>query len=271
MARKKRRRAKRKGIFGRIASLFQFIGILIWKLLPTIIIASILIAGGLGIRKMLYRDTFLNIQDVSVIPVNAISQRRIQSLENKILGKNILKLDLKQISDELERNPEIQLARVIRDMPSKIVIEIKKREPIAFIRFKPRGSYGIVASDGYIIDVTRHLNSSLILIEDYSRKGQSLRIGSRVKNKGFSEAARFLKSFWEDEISRQITISRISLDNDGNVTVTLGVGPDVRVGRKANDMLNNIKKVIYIFEKESRDNIDYIDLRYNRVIVRRKQ
>jgi cell division septal protein FtsQ len=191
-------------------------------------------------------------------------------LEDKILGKNILLLDLKKIAGTIELGPGAQSVRVVREMPATIRIEIQKRKPIANVQLRPGGPYAIVAEDGYIIENRPAINPAWILIEDFGEPFKEPRIGARLQNKGFPEALRFMKIFRKHELARRETLTRISLDPYGNVTIRLGEGPDFQLGRRASERLSFLIQAVYLFKTEPRENIEYMDLQYDRVAVKRK-
>jgi cell division septal protein FtsQ len=155
-------------------------------------------------------------------------------------------------------------------MPGTVRIEIRKRKPIANVQLRPGGSYAIAADDGFIIEARPASDPAWILIEDFGETFKEPRIGARLQNKGFAEALRFMKVFRRHELARRETVTRISLDAYGNVTVRLGEGPDFQLGRRASERLSFLTKAVYLFKTEPRENIEYMDLQYDRVAVKRK-
>ncbi len=247
------------------------IGKLLLKLVPVLLGVALIGFVGIKIERILAEDKLLQIQEVKVVPPEVLSPQSVRTLESKILGKNILTLDLRKIEKQIELGPGAQSVRVVREMPSTIRIEITKRNPIANVRLKETGAYAIVADDGYIIDTRREADPAWILIEDYSEAFKEPKIGMRLQNKGYSEALRFLTVFRKNELSRRETVTKVVLDPYGNVTVRLGEGPDFQLGRKASERLPFLTKALFLFKTEPRENIEYMDLQYDRIAVKRKQ
>ena len=270
MSKKKIRKGRKGGIFSFVGALFRGIGWLLWKLLPFVVIAGVLVYAGFAVKKALCEDRWLKVQEIRVVPPDVLSPQSIRMLEDKILGKNILLLDLKKIAGTIELGPGAQSVRVVREMPATIRIEIQKRKPVANVQLKPGGSYAIVAEDGYIIESRPAIDPAWILIEDFSEPFKEPRTGVHLQNKGFLEALRFMKIFRRHELARRETVTRISLDPYGNVTVRLGEGPDFQLGRRASERLSFLTKAVYLFKTEPRENIEYMDLQYDRVAVKRK-
>ena len=210
------------------------------------------------------------VQTIQVIPSDVLSPQSIRILEDKLLGKNIMQLNLNKIEGLIELGPGAQSVHVTREMPSTIRIEIQKRRPIANVQLRLGGPYAIVADDGFIIDSRPAPDPAWILVEDFSESFKEPLIGVRLQNEGFAEAVRFMEAFKRHELARQEVVTRISLDAFGNVTVRLGEGPDFRMGSQATERLSFLAKAVSIFEAEPRKNIEYMDLQNDRVGVKRK-
>jgi len=270
MGKKKNKKGKKGGFFSLLGTLFRGIVWLLWKILPLAVIAGVLVYGGFLVKKSLCEDRWLRVQEIRVVPPDVLSAPSIRMLEDKILGRNILLLDLKKIASTIELGPGAQSVRVVREMPATIRVEIQRRRPIANVQLRAGGPYAIVADDGYIIESRLALDPAWILVEDFSEAIKEPRVGTRLQNKGFSEALRFMKAFRRHELARRESVTRISLDPYGNVTVRLGEGPDFQLGRKASERLSFLTKAVYLFKTEPRENIEYMDLQYDRVAVKRK-
>ncbi|MFA7255457.1 MAG: FtsQ-type POTRA domain-containing protein [Candidatus Omnitrophota bacterium] len=270
MGKKKFKKGKKGWFFSAIGAIFRGIGWLLWKLLPVVVIGGVLVYAGLVVKKGLCEDRWLRVQEIRVVPPDVLSPTSIRTLEDKILGKNILLLDLKKIAGTIELGPGAQSVRVIREMPTTIRIEIQKRKPIANVQLRPGGPYAIVADDGFIIESRPALDPAWILMEDFSEPFKEPKIGARLQNKGFAEALRFMTIYRKHELARRETVTRVSLDPNGYVTVRLGEGPDFKLGRKASESINALTNAVYLLKTEPRENIEYMDLQYDRVAVKRK-
>jgi cell division septal protein FtsQ len=271
MGKKKFKKGKKGWVPSAIGAMIRGLGWFLWKLLPVAVIVAFLVYVGFVVKKGLCEDRWLRVQEIQVVPPDVLSPQSIRMLEDKILGKNILLIDLKKIERTIELGPGAQSVRVVREMPTTIRIEIQKRRPIANVQLKPGGPYAIAAEDGFIIEIRPALDPQWILVEDFSESFKEPRVGAQLQNKGFAEALRFLKVFRSHELSRRETVTRVSLDPNGYVTVRLGQGPDFKLGRKASESITSLTNAVYLLKTEPRENIDYMDLQYDRVAVKRKQ
>ena len=270
MAKKKKKKSNKKKSFFGISELIGGGFRILFRSVPMMMV----IAGGvglfLGVKGALYADSALAVDRIVIQPGDALTDTERQSIDRKWLGQNILSVDLDQIARQLEVNPDIQTARVIRHLPSKLKIEIEEREAIAFIQFAPKGIYGLISEDGMILDTVKTINSSYVLIDAYGLSKKAPRRGMRFSHRGYDGSIAFLQAFWEHPLARRETVTKISLDHLGNVTVTLGSQPNVRLGRHPIERLPALEKIQPILEGPERTQIDYIDLQFDDVIVKRK-
>ncbi|MFA7000560.1 MAG: FtsQ-type POTRA domain-containing protein, partial [Candidatus Omnitrophota bacterium] len=146
MAKKKkiRRSVRGKGLAGLGGLLTGFLRMTA-RVFPWLLAAFAVAALFLAVRSALMADTSFGIQQVTVTPPQDISTAKRQALETRYLGKNILRIDLAKAAEDLEQDPEIEWAHVRRDFPSTLSIHIRRRVPMALIRFSPRGEYGLVS------------------------------------------------------------------------------------------------------------------------------
>lgn len=270
MARKKRKKTGGRGIFRGIGLLIKGIASLSLRLAPGLFI--LLIAAGLffGVRRLLYADAALTIQRITVEPAASISIPARANLESDLLGKNILQVNLKAVARRLETNPQIGHARVFRSLPSEIKIEVERREPMAFIQFSPHAPVGLISADGIILDVFLKSDGTFVLIEAFAAGRKDPKIGMRFHHEGFGQAVKFIKVFWGHTLARRETITKIQLDHLGNVTIVLANGPAVKLGRAPLDRLAGMEKIVHLLDGEGRNLIEYIDLQFENVIVKRK-
>jgi len=269
--RKRKKSGKGKGLFAWIGAFLTAVFRFSFRGVPILALGLVLGLLFFGVRKILYADLSLAIQRMIVEPPDILSLEKRQSLENRWVGKNILTADIQEIAEGLEQDPDIQTAKVTRYLPSLIKIQIEKRKPVAFIQLAPKGVFGVIAEDGMILDVVKQNNSSLVLIEAYGFDQKEPRKGLLMKHRGFAEGIQFLKVFWEHPLVRSETVTKITLDRLGNVHVLLGSGPEVRLGRRPVEDLEAMTKLAPLLEGEGRKNIEYVDLQFGNVIVKRKK
>ena len=193
----KRRKKSGKGFAKSLKTFAMASSRLVLKALP---LAAVLLLTGtafVGVKQVLYADTHLALRSLVVEPLQALTSAQRQSLESHYIGKNILRIDLRRIALELERDPRIKRAHVFRRFPTDLRIEIEERVPVGLVRFEPRGPVGLVAEDGVILDIfQKEPPPSYPVIEAFQSGLKRPEQGMSFRAKGFAEAIQFLKAFW---------------------------------------------------------------------------
>lgn len=271
MGKRKKLKSRRGGKGGKFfRSFFSLVAGLFGKLVPLAMVALVGGAIFLGVRQVLYADSQLQVKTITVEPPLAISIRERQALEAKFLGKNVFLVDLKKIARDLEQDPEIARARVIRRFPSHLDIRIDRREPVGFIRFTPRDRFGLISEDGMILDVLPKPTLGMLLIEAVFMNPSNLRIGFQIRHKGFQEAVAFVKAYGNHEMAKSYALSKAAFDPLGNVSIQLGSGPEIRLGRTPVERISSLAKIVHLLSTDESLAIQYIDLQFDNVIVKKK-
>ena len=270
MAKKKRSKKNTAGGFAALGRLISQSFRIFIKSLPLLIILFAGTAFFMGIRSALYADYNLGTQRITVEPPQALSAAQRERLDSQILGKNILGLDLKQIARSLEKDASIQNVNVGRHLPSEIHIEVKKRKPLAYIRFAAAQTYGVISEDGMILETVDSRAATGLLIEAPGIGIQHPTMGQKLNHHGFQEAVQYLEAYQNTSLSNQEPVTRILLDSLGNVSVILKEGPEIRLGRRPSQRVEAFKKIGPLLEGDMRKKIAYIDLQYDDVVVKQR-
>ncbi|HKY37804.1 MAG TPA: FtsQ-type POTRA domain-containing protein [Polyangiaceae bacterium] len=91
-----------------------------------------------SVRHYALTSPRFSVQEVKLIGGKRVSPERAQKDAGVTLGENIFTLDTAQAERKLLENPWIAEARVTRDLPRALRVEIKEREPTALAVFADR-------------------------------------------------------------------------------------------------------------------------------------
>lgn len=267
----KKKRGKRNGKRGNLGSYFKAFFHFTAKVIPFLVL--ILAGGGafIGVRGLLFADPHLSIQRIRITPADALSREQRLRVDSLLTGKNILGADIRKISAMLEKDPWIESAVVTKRMPAEILISVRKRVPSAYVRLMTTGENALVSEDGMVLDTPPAHAVTGLVIEIPGAGMKTPRIGEPLHVKGLEEAHQFLREFPKHPLAQFESVSKISLNPIGNVNVTLGKGPELRMGRKPLEAMRSFDKIAPILESAERAKIDYIDLQFNNVIVKQKK
>jgi cell division septal protein FtsQ len=244
--------------------------ILFWKLLPWGLAFGLIGFFSLNIRQMLHADPYFQVEMIKVFPSRIITESEHQFLESETRGKSLFDIDLKEISKRLERNPKVKRAEVVRSLPKQLSIFIATRSPFIQIQLKEGGPYYLVASDQLVLSAQKSPRPELTILEDFETTKKSYSVGSLYENKDFYLLFDLLETLRTDSLLAKQNISKVSMNQLGNVTLVLQDGIELKAGRELN-LSESVKAVLNsLLNSETRNQILYIDLRYRDMIVKKK-
>lgn len=270
MGRRKRRKLSStltwKATKGFVRLVFQ--GIL--KVSPLLGVGAIGFGIFWGIREELYADPGFLVQKIEVLPEGTLSPAALRELEKFYLNRNLLKISPPEVQRWLEKDPEIQEARVIRELPKTLRIEARKRIPSVQIERGPPGPYYSAAEDGVVLGQDFQRNKNLLFVEIFEAEGWKPEIGKKLPVPGLAEGIALARAFVRHPLGRLEKVERIRLDHLGNVSLVLSQGPELRFGREPLKQLNRFSLLEPLLKGSDRSRIVYVDLQYQDLIVKKR-
>ncbi len=242
----------------------------ILKVTPLILVAGVGLAIFWAIRENLYADPGLQIQAIQVLPHGGLPEARLKELQKAYFGKNLMKVSLKEVAALIQQDPKIREARVTRDLPKTLKIEIAERVPFAQLQLEAKGIYFSSAEDGVLLDEGSGRNKNLLLIEAFDLPGLEARKGKKLPLAGFRESVTLVKAFWGHSLSKSETIERVRLDHLGNVSLVLKEGPELRLGRDPMGKFYLLDSVTPLLKGPERKQIVYMELQYHDLVVKKR-
>ena len=122
-------------------------------------LAVILIAcmGLLALTRLVVKVGFMenerfHLQDFSVVTEGPLEPDDIISATGIHYGENLLMISLTAVRDRLESLPEVRKARVVRDYPGVLKLEVTQRKPVAWLQSSALSSKRGVANAGCMLD-----------------------------------------------------------------------------------------------------------------------
>jgi hypothetical protein len=253
-----------------VKGLFRLLTQGIVKGTPFALVALIGFAIFWAIREELYADPGLQIQAIEVVPHGSLSEARLKELQKRYFGRNLLRVSVKEVARFIEEDPKIREARVTRELPKALRVEIKERVPFAQLQFAPKGSYFSVAEDAVFLDEGEGRNKNLLLVELFEVPDPEPRKGKRLPLPGFEEGVKVARAFWGHPISKSETLEKLRLDRLGNVALVLKDGPELRLGRDPMGKFFLLESVNSLLKGPERRSIIYMELQYNDIVVKKK-
>lgn len=233
-----------------------------------VMLGLFLAGAGLGVREVVYADPQLQLKQIHAVPPDTLSVAKIESLQKRYLGKNTAQINLKEIAKALEEDHQILKADVRRVLPDRLEVHVDRRIPFAYVQFGRGGKWGLVSRDAVVLDVVTQPSRGLYAVENDTLINQKPKIGMRL-SKNMLQLVRVIDSFLKHPVSQSEKVESVAmLPNDAAILKLQDLSLKVNLNDLAPEQAFN--KFQYLLETESRAMIEYVDLRFNRVILKRK-
>lgn len=224
-----------------------------------------------GVRRMLHADPYFQVERITVFPSGILAASERQFLERQTSSRSLLEVDLKEISRSLERNPKVKRAEITRSLPNQLNVFLTMRVPFIQVQLKPGGSYFSVAQDQLVLSSQDSPKPDLMILEDFNSEKKSYSVGALYQNKHFHWLFDAFESIKTNPIFSAETVSKLAMDQLGNVTLILKDGLELRAGNKL-ELSEGARMVLSsLLKSPERSQILYVDLRYRDIIVKKKE
>lgn len=169
------------------------------------------------------------VKKITITGNKRLSSNNIIKLSGIITGQNIFTINMKNIRNNLESDPYMEVTDIQRKLPSNINIMIMERKPAAVIEYF--GSYIVMDKEGYILEVDKKLSHDSIPVVTGMKMiafhvGQKLQSYDPFQVKILDE---LLLPIFEYDIAGML--SEINIDEPNNISLLTIEGLQVIVGR----------------------------------------
>jgi cell division protein FtsQ len=172
-----------------------------------------------SVRHYALTSPRFSIQEVNLLGGKRVSPEQARQQADVVLGSNVFALDTAQAERKLLENPWISEARVTRDLPRSLRIEIKEREPAALAVFSDR-LYLVTADGEPFKQLQAGDPADFPIITGVSVEGLSrdrAREIDRVK-----EGLEVLEQYSRVPLSKTQAAQEVHLADSGDVVLTAG-------------------------------------------------
>ena len=175
----------------------------------------------------------------------------IETVSKSLRGKSVLTVDTKAAQKLLETDPWIESVRIKTYLPSRAVIEINERVPVAwFLGVDNQGR--VIDQDGRVLAVVNGRPTEYMLIDGI---GPNL-IAGAMASESYKAAAQLAMSL-PDEI--RPVVKNMGVNGPNQVTMTLLTGAVVKFGEPV-DLRNKLVNVVVILRRQDINQIAGIDV-----------
>ena len=130
---------------------------LTWAILAVLFVAALLVANWFGVPQTLYRQfgevtakAGFKVEDIEIVGTRRVDQMKVYDIILERAKGPILLVDIEAIRADLSDYGWIKDARISRQLPSKLYIEITERKPVAV--WQNDGRYTLLDDEGKTLD-----------------------------------------------------------------------------------------------------------------------
>ena len=251
-----------RGLFGGVIRFLKLAAI-IAALVPAFYIMD----KGYGLLNKLHlvhkADNYLKVSSVRITGNHFVSAEELAPYLQKVQGRNIFRIDIRDVASRVKRHPWIKEVVVRRELPGTLWVDISERTPAVYVN----NNHSLYLADEEGMILGDKTENALILPVVYGIALPKKAAGNKSPVEGLStaiEVKRELSSLpWID-----LSTTGIEVDERGQIVLHLK-GYRIRLGRWG--YRKKLKRFNEIAENLEEKGIPYkeIDLRFdNQVIVK---
>jgi cell division septal protein FtsQ len=218
--------------------------------------------GYVNAVEFLTNSPLFEIKDVMVDrSIGFIDMRSLKDLK----GNNIFKIDIKKVDHQItERYPYIAQLRVVRQLPDRILILAKKREPLMQIYFKKK--YLVLDAEGVALYYTVQ-PSSLPQVYGIPIERDWLFLGGHVHGPELSKVVDILNIFKTSPYLRRWRIHAVQAGNLSKIDLFVGENMHVILDQDDTQDKIEVLEMLISANKIDLNKVKYIDLRFKEPVI----
>jgi UDP-N-acetylmuramate dehydrogenase len=217
---------------------------------------QLLVVGGSLVASVVFglivlASPLVAVRSIEIEGAKYANATLIETVSKSLRGKSVLTVDTNAAQKLLETDPWIESVRIKTYLPSRAVIEINERVPVAwFLGVDNQGR--VIDQDGRVLAVVNGRPTEYMLIDGI---GPNL-IAGAMASESYKAAAQLAMSL-PDEI--RPVVKNMGVNGPNQVTMTLLTGAVVKFGEPV-DLRNKLVNVVVILRRQDINQIAGIDV-----------
>ena len=195
--------------------------------------------------------------------------RSIQFIDLRSLkdlkGTNIFKVDINKVERQIARQyPYIAQLRVVRQLPDRILILAKKREPLMQIYFKKK--YLLLDTEGVALYYTLQ-PTALPQVYGIPLERGWLFLGGVIRGQEMAKTVEILNSFKASSYLRRWHIHAVQAGNLSKIDLLVGENMHVILDQEDTQDKIELLQMLISSNKIDLNKVKYIDLRFKEPVI----
>lgn len=222
------------------------------RLIVFLFIGFVFFTGYVNTVEFLTSSPLFEVKEVMIDrSIGFIDLRSLKDLK----GHNIFKIDIKRIDRQIsERYPYIAELRVVRQLPDRILVLAKKREPLMQIYVKKK--YLILDTQGVALYYTQQ---PVELPQVF--------LGKHIHGPALNKVADILNTFKASVYLNRWRIHTVQADNLSKIDLTVGENMHVILDQDDTQDKIELLQMLISANKIDLNKVKYIDLRFKEPVI----
>lgn len=215
-----------------------------FRALSMLFCAAALTCAFIYVYSSLLSSPYFAIRETSVRGLNELTEKDILTLADVKPAQNLLAVNKKAIERRVGDNPWVKNIYVGRELPDRLVLELKERQPLAL--FKSKNDFYLVDTEGSLFKkINQHDEVDLPVITGVGQE-------EITKEHFFKDALDLVKMLEGNrKYSYLGTISEVNIDELFGLSMLTEKGLYLKLGKDGfEDKLGNLKIVMADLEKK---------------------
>lgn len=224
---------------------------------------SLLILAVLVCVYIFLHSSIFNIATIKISGNEKVSRNEVQALAGVSPGTNLFRVNRELTQNSVKIHPMIKDAQVIRHLPQTLEIKVTERQSWAIIPYQD--IFLVIDDEGICIDKINEMPKNNIPIITMDKFPERVNLGQAINK----PATDMIREVWQafTDLNRQ-NISQYHYSNKEQTLLIYTLkGTEVRFGNidrleQKNKGFSEVIKIENDLEKEGKDVLDYVDLRF---------
>ena len=205
----------------------------------------------IGLALIVLASPIVAVRTVQVEGGKYADAALVRSVSDSLKGKSVLTVDTQTARERLESDPWIKSARITTSLPSRVLIQINERIPVAwFLGVDNRAR--VIDEDGLVLSVVEGRPTQYMWIEG---TGSNLTAGA--SSAAAYRAAGQLAMSLPSELAPMV--KHLGVAGSEQITMTLKTGTVINFGSPV-DMRNKLVNVVVLLRRQDVNSIISIDV-----------
>jgi len=232
------------------------------RVIVFLFIGLVLFTGYVSTLEFLTTSALFEVRDVMI-------DKSIQFIDLRVLkqlkGSNIFKVDINKLGSQIAQEyPYISQLRVVRQLPDRIMILAKKREPLMQIYFK--GKFLLVDKESVALYYSAQA-VSLPQIHGIPLEKNRVVLGVHIRSKELDKAVEILNMFQLAPNLKRWKLTNMEVGNLSKIDITTLENMHVILDQEDTKDKIELLQMLIAGNKIDLNKVRYIDLRFKEPVI----